>query len=153
MCLTGQDTFARLITRIISSCYGSSTNFLAKGKGFSPHNMKLSFSVENFHLRIHFNSPDSVGCSKHFVASQYLVSTVFWIRPMAIALEIGYRHSPCLSPKGAQRVHLRLQSTSYHPVTRILPLPPCSPLPSSWFPFLLRGFCCLSLTPTVLYGN
>ena len=53
MCLTGQDTFARLITRIISSCYGSSTNFLPKGKSFFPSRKyaslpKSQFSVETF---------------------------------------------------------------------------------------------------------
>ena len=53
MCLTGQDTFARLITRIISSCYGSSTNFLPKGKSFFPSTKyaslpKSQFFVETF---------------------------------------------------------------------------------------------------------
>ena len=43
MCLTAQDTFARLITRIISSCYGSSTNISCQcwGRVFLVWNSRL----------------------------------------------------------------------------------------------------------------
>ena len=58
-----------------------------------------------------------------------------------------YRHNPLFVSAGPSGSTFANPLPPCHPVT---PPPPCS---LSTFPFLLRGFCCLSLTPTVLYGN
>ena len=93
------------------------------GKSFSPQNMSPCWSRQFMwkHSPVYIFTRLSQ-YYKHFV-SQYLVSNVFWIRPMAIGLQIGYRciaTTPCLSARDPAGAPLPIH---FLPATLLLPLP------------------------------
>ena len=78
---------------------------------------KVASFCENIHLQYIFTRLSQY--YKHFV-SQYLVSNVFWIRPMAIGLQIGYRciaTTPCLSARDPSGSTFANPLPPRHPVT------------------------------------
>ena len=97
--------------------------FPTNGKEFFSTKYVSSSKVFGGKIHLDIFSPDPLNIT-HILFSQYLVSNVFWIRPMAIALQIGYRciaTTPCLSAQQPSGCHL-CQYTSYPP--------PCSSPPT-----------------------
>ena len=93
---------------------------------------KVASFCENIHLQYIFTRLSQY--YKHFV-SQYLVSNVFWIRPMAIGLQIGYRciaTTPCLSARDPSGSTFANPLPPRHPVTPPSMFSIHFPLSSPW---------------------
>ena len=133
MCLTGQDTFARLITRIISSCYGSSTNFLPKGKSFFPSTIYASLPKSQF-------SEETFTCQQTPSILQTFCEPIFGFQCVLdstdgdrIADRVSlYRHNPCLSAPEPSGSTFANPLPTNHPVTPPSMFSIHFPLSSPW---------------------
>ena len=133
------------------------------GEGFFSSGIvdNLNFHLLHTHSAVYFKisceSEPIFGyqCVPNWTAGDSIADMVSQYRPAPEYLDVSVLQylsiwvspPPPVCHHRSQREHL-CQSTSYQPPC--YSPPPCS---LSTFPFLLHGFCCLSLTPTVLYGN